>query len=216
MNSPDSYNDLVLDNAVLNELAVLKANLMASMSGMVDPPSRECADPDSDDLFNPTFNVVLQHLDELDAATAEHYRRKVTHTSRLPSSRNHPPLTPSTPTDSQATLCSDGIFPGSSSSPAKLLLLGSSSSGTKWCSIDRKLDQSTSNCEQRIGKRKARNLGDEEGTRGTQKGSSKCGRSQTTHSHSCCNRPLLQHTKVMPGVEIEDPVSNDPIDFLQS
>lgn len=189
MNPPGSYDDPVLD-IDLNQLDVIEATLTP-----MPVPSKELADSDFDDLFGPTFDtVILQHLDLIDAAIREKLDKKPT-TPRSPPS----PFINDTPTltDSQATLCCDDAFPGSSSE--KLLLSPASPS---------KL----------IGKRKATNLGDEEGTMGTQRRPSKRGRGQTTHSRSRIRPPphALRHTETIRGAGVEDPVSDDPIDFLPS
>ena len=132
MNSPNSYNDLVLDIEVLNELSVIEATLMASMPDLVPTNTN---DPDFDFLFGPTFNtLILQHLDEIDAAIEETYRQKAA-MPQSPHLKNTPMLT-----NSQETLCIDAS-PGSSS--ASLILESPS-----------KL----------IGKRKATDLEDEEDT----------------------------------------------------
>ena len=130
MNSPDSYDDLVLDVEVLNELSVIEVTLMASMPDLV-PTNTD--DPDFDFLFGPTFDtLILQHLDEIDAAIEEIYRQKAA-VPQSPHFNNTPMLT-----DSQETLCDD-TSPGNSS--ASLILESPSQS---------------------IGKRKATDLEDEE------------------------------------------------------
>jgi hypothetical protein len=205
MNSPDSYDDLVPDPAVLNELDVIEAKLKASTSGPA---------PSMDQI---PMTICLTGT--LDAAKAEDYRCGC----KSPSTHT---LT-DTPTDSQATLCGDDVFRGDSSSPPKLLLspgsspLGSPSAAQRR-SIDRKTetDQSISNSKKTIGKRKARDLGDEEGTMGTQQGPSKRGRGRTPHSRFR-NRPRppprvlpKAKPKAMRGAVPDS--DDDPIDFLRS
>jgi len=87
MSSPNSYwGDEELNSAVLNELAVFEATQIASTSKPVvrRSPSKTGPPPftnaDSDDLFDLTFNVDVQDLQELDAAIEKDYVRKASNT----------------------------------------------------------------------------------------------------------------------------------------
>ncbi|KAI9445432.1 P-loop containing nucleoside triphosphate hydrolase protein [Lactarius indigo] len=92
MSSPNSYwGDEELNSAVLNELAVIEATQIASTSRPVlrSPPKTvppPLTNLDSDDLFDLTFDVGVQDLQELDAAIEKDYRRKAAPASKSPSS----------------------------------------------------------------------------------------------------------------------------------
>ena len=131
MNSPDSYDDLVLDSAVI------EAELVTTTASLVPSQEQELLDSDpQNDPFNPINHLTL-HLDKWDSANvAEDFRWKAT-------------AAPSYPlTNSQATLCSEDIFWGGSSSPQKLSL------GSSPLAVPRNMDQSISNSKTMIGKRK--------------------------------------------------------------
>jgi hypothetical protein len=94
MSSPSScdyWGDEDLSPAVLDELAVFEANQVASTSRLVGrrspfetmPPLS--TNPESDDSFDP-FNVDMQNLQGLDAAT-EDYRRKEAAAPAAPASK---------------------------------------------------------------------------------------------------------------------------------
>lgn len=73
MNSPDNYDNdlaLVLNTAGLNELANIEAKLIAPTPSPV-PTRNPQGTPNPNnlpfDLLDPTFNVIILHLCELDA-----------------------------------------------------------------------------------------------------------------------------------------------------
>ncbi|KAH9006014.1 P-loop containing nucleoside triphosphate hydrolase protein [Lactarius hatsudake] len=115
MSSPNSYwGDEELNSAVLNELAAIEATQIASTSRPVvrSPPKTvpPFAKQDSDDLFDLTFDVDLQDLQELDAAIEKDYRRKA-----APSSSN----TFGRSLSGRQTTLFGGIVPPRSPSPKK-------------------------------------------------------------------------------------------------
>ena len=93
--SCDYWGDEDLNPAVLDELAVFEANQVASTSRLVGrrSPSETMpplsTNPESEDSFDP-FNVDIQDLRGLDAAT-EDYRRKEAAARAAPASVS-PPL----------------------------------------------------------------------------------------------------------------------------
>ena len=114
MSSPNSYwGDEELNSAVLNELAVIEATQVASTSRPLvrRSPSKTMppfANPDSDDIFDLTFNVDIQDLQELDAAIEKDYRRK----EAAPTSSSN--TFGRSLSSRQTTLFGDVISPGSS------------------------------------------------------------------------------------------------------
>jgi ATP-dependent DNA helicase MPH1 len=118
MSSPSHYwDDDELNSTLLNELAAIEASQVASTSksvlrnpsaNVVAPP---LAVPDSDDLFDFSFDVGAQDLQRLDAAIEQDYRRNTSSTSKSPSSGalNTRPLS-----GRQTTLFGDVISPRTS------------------------------------------------------------------------------------------------------
>ena len=91
--SPSRYwDDEELNTAVLNELAAIDPPKVASTSKpTVRKPSPDLEAtplfvPDSDDLYDLTFDLGAQDLQTLDAAIEKDYRRKADSTSKSPSS----------------------------------------------------------------------------------------------------------------------------------
>ncbi|KAH8998735.1 P-loop containing nucleoside triphosphate hydrolase protein [Lactarius hatsudake] len=165
MSSPNSYwGDEELNSAVLNELAAIEATQIASTSRPVvrSPPKTvpPLAKQDSDDLFDLTFDVDVQDLQELDAAIEKDYRRKA-----APSSSN----TFGRSLSGRQTTLFGGIVPPRSPSPKKP---PSSRRGAQQKSprhsTDRKVKKwdhtafAKTGAKRKTGKRKAKDL-DEEG-----------------------------------------------------
>jgi ATP-dependent DNA helicase MPH1 len=89
MSSPSRYwDDEELNSAVLNELAAIEADQVASTSKPTvrKPSPIPLTVADSDDLFDLTFDLDVQELERLDAAIENDYRRKAGSTSKSPSS----------------------------------------------------------------------------------------------------------------------------------
>jgi ATP-dependent DNA helicase MPH1 len=121
MSSPSGYwDDEELNSAVLNELAVIEASQVASTSKQIirksESPSKTVPPPltvaDSDDLFDLTFDVDVQDLQQLDAAIEKDYRRQTGSTSKTPLSGAVPRSLPGR----QTTLLGDVLSPENSPS----------------------------------------------------------------------------------------------------
>src|SRR6266702_2175595 len=172
MSSPNSYwGDEELNSAVLNELAVIEATQVASTSRPVvrRSPSKTVpplfTNPDSDDLFDLTFNVDVQDLQELDAAIEKDYRRKgAAPTSKSPSSNTFGRSL----SGRQTTLFGDVISPRSSS-PKKppSSRRGAQQKSPRHSTTDRKVKKwdhtafAKTGVKWKAGKRKARDLDEE-------------------------------------------------------
>jgi ATP-dependent DNA helicase MPH1 len=168
MSSPSSYwGDEDLNSAVLNELDVIEATQVASTSRPVvrrTPPKTmppPFTNPDSDDVFDLTFDVDIQDLRELDAAIEKDYRRKgAAPTSKSPSSNTFGRSL----SGRQTTLFGDVISP-TISSPKKP---SSSNRGAQQRSPEKSSDRkvkkwdhtafSKTGVKRKTGKRKAREL----------------------------------------------------------
>ncbi|KAH9075821.1 P-loop containing nucleoside triphosphate hydrolase protein [Lactarius deliciosus] len=165
MSSPNSYwGDEELNSAVLNELAVIEATQIASTSRPVvrSPPKTvpPLAKQDSDDLFDLTFDVDAQGLQELDAAIEKDYIRKAAPPSSNTFGRS---------LSGRQTTLFGGIVPPRSPSPKKP---PSSRRGAQQKSpshsTDRKVKKwdhtafAKTGAKRKTGKRKAKDL-DEEG-----------------------------------------------------
>jgi ATP-dependent DNA helicase MPH1 len=122
MSSPSRYwDDDELNSAVLNGLAAIEASQVASTSKQIIckskspsktmPPSLTVAD--SDDLFDLTFDVDVQDLQQLDAAIESDYKRQAGSTSKSPLSGAVPRSLPGR----QTTLLGDVL--SSEDSPSK-------------------------------------------------------------------------------------------------
>jgi ATP-dependent DNA helicase MPH1 len=119
MSSPSSYwDDDELNSAVLNELAAIEASQVASTSkpnvrksppSTVPPPLTVA---DSDDLFDLTFDVGAQDLQQLDAAIEKDYKRQTSSISKSPLSRT----VARSLSGRQTTLLGDVLSPESSPS----------------------------------------------------------------------------------------------------
>ena len=172
MSSPNSYwGDEELNSAVLNELAVIEATQVASTSRplarrspskTVPPPF---TNPDSDDIFDLTFNVDMQDLQELDAAIEKDYTRKgAALTSKSPSSNAFGRSL----SNRQTTLFGDVISPRSSSSnkpSSSRRVAQQTSPGRSTDRKEKKWDHTAfakTGVKRKVGKRKAKDL-DEEG-----------------------------------------------------
>src|SRR6266702_2588122 len=217
MNSLSSYGDLELDSEVLNELAVIEATHFASASNPVDQRSPFEKEPPltnsgSDDVFDPTFDMGIQDLEELDATIEDAYRRKtVLHL-------NHP-----LPRQLVITSRGDGKSPRSSS-PDKPR---SSRRGTQQKSPKHSIDHKVEKLDHIAfvksgakGKRKARDSdeeGDEEEEMDTQRrpvSKRQRGQGQTRHP---CKPPSheVQHINAVTDADTCSGIdSDDPIDFL--
>lgn len=152
--STDYWGNEDLDPAVLDELAVIEANQVASTSrsvGQRSPSETMPPNPEFDDSFDP-FNVDIQDLQGLDAAT-EDYRRKeaAAPASKSPSSN---PFGRSL----QTTLFGDVLSPRSSSPKEP----SSSQQRSPEHSTDRKVKKwdhtafAKTGTKRKTGKRKAR------------------------------------------------------------
>ena len=171
MSSPNSYwVDEELNSAVLNELAVIEATQVASTSRPLvrTSPSTTVpsfANPGSDDIFDLTFNVDIQDLQELDVAIENDYRRKGAPPTSESSSSNTFGRSLSS---RQTTLFGDVISPRSSSpkKPSSSRRVAQQKSPRH--STDRKVKKwdhtafAKTGVKRKVGKRKARDL-DEEG-----------------------------------------------------
>jgi ATP-dependent DNA helicase MPH1 len=122
MSSPSRYwDDDELNSAVLNELAAIDTLQVASTSKpLVRKPSSDLEPtpltvPDSDDLFDLTFDVGVQDLQRLDAAIEKDYRRKADAPSKSPSS-GAGAFTARSLSGRQVTLFGDVISPRTSPS----------------------------------------------------------------------------------------------------
>jgi ATP-dependent DNA helicase MPH1 len=121
MSSPSNYWDgEELNSAVLNELAVIEASQAVSISKPIvrkSPPNTvptplPLTAADSDDLFDLTFDVGLQDLQNLDAAIERDYNKQSGSTSKSPLSGT---VTRSL-SGRQTTLLGDVLSPESSPS----------------------------------------------------------------------------------------------------
>jgi len=171
MSSPNSYwGDEELNSAVLNELAVIEATQVASTSRPVvrRSPSKTVpplfTNPDSDDLFDLTFNVDVQDLQELDAAIEKDYRRKgAAPTSKSPSSNTFGRSL----SGRQTTLFGDVISPRSSSPKKPPSSRRGAQQKSPRHSTDRKVKKwdhtafAKTGVKWKAGKRKARDLDEE-------------------------------------------------------
>ncbi|KAH9057001.1 hypothetical protein EDB87DRAFT_1833399 [Lactarius vividus] len=169
MSSPNSYwGDEELNSAVLNELAVIEATQIASTSRPVVRSPPKTVPPlttlDSDDLFDFTFDVGVQDLQELDAAIENDYRRKAAPASKSPSSNTF-----GRSLSGRQTTLFGGIVPPRSHSPKKP---SSSRRGAQQKSPNHSTDRrvkkwdhtafAKTGTKRKTGKRNAREL-DEEG-----------------------------------------------------
>ena len=171
MSSPSSYwGDEDLNSAVLNELAVIEATQVASRSRPVvrRSPSKTMPPlftaPDSDDVFDLTFDVDIQDLQELDAAIEKDYRRKeAAPTSKSPSSNKFGRSL----SGRQTTLFGDVISPRSSPPKKASSSRRGAQQKSPGHSTDRKVKKwdhtafAKTGAKWKAGKRKAKELDDE-------------------------------------------------------
>ena len=171
MSSPNSYwGDEELNSAVLNELAVIDATQVASTSRPLvrRSPSKAVpphfANPDSDDIFDLTFNVGIQDLQELDAAIEKDYRRKgAASISKSPSSKTFGRSL----SGRQTTLFGDVISPRSSSPKKPSSSRRVAQQPSPRHSTDRKVKKwdhtafAKTGVKRKVGKRKARDEDEE-------------------------------------------------------